>query len=94
MKSISKEEQLKYYLQIQRRVYGPAGLRVALSSRQILQAQAKERRVSSERHVTEGAHAIRLLEQALPVCLDGHGAGSVLAIQVSVQDVYGLLIHG
>lgn len=84
-----------YHLHVKKKkgVYGPAGFRVALNSRQILEAQAKERSVSGESHIAERAHAIQLLKQALPVCLDGNGAWSILAIQVSVQDVYGLLVH-
>lgn len=74
-------------------VYGLAGLHVALSRHQILKSQAKESSVSSESHVTEWAHTVQLLKQALPVRFDGNGAWSVLAIQVSVQDVYGLLVH-
>ena len=73
--------------------FPPAGLHVALSRGQILQTQAKEGSVSSERHVPERAHALRLLEHALPVRLDGDGARRVLAVEVSVQDVYGLLVH-
>lgn len=74
-------------------VYELASLRVALNSHQILKAKAKESGVGSERHVTERTHSIQLLKQALPVRLDGDSARSVLAVQVSVQDVYGLLIH-
>ncbi|TNN83396.1 hypothetical protein EYF80_006377 [Liparis tanakae] len=60
---------------------------------QILEAEANERSVSGESRVSQRAHAIQLLKQAFPVRLNGNGARSVLAIQVRVQDVDGLLVH-
>lgn len=71
----------------------PAGLQAGLAAIQAPEAQAEEGRVGREGHVTEGAHPVRLLKQALPVGLDGHCPWGVVSIQVGVQDVYSLLVH-
>lgn len=71
----------------------PAGVHLALKSSQILEAKAKERHIGSESNVTERADTIQLLEHTLPIRFDGTGAWRVLAVEVSVQDFYGLLVH-
>lgn len=70
----------------------PAGVRAALRGGQTLEAEAEEGRVGGESGVAQRGHAVQLLEQALPVRLDGHRARRVLAVQVRVQDVDGLLV--
>lgn len=71
----------------------PAGVHLVLKSSQILEAKAKERRIGSESNVTEWADTVQLLKHALPICFNGTGAWRVLAVEVSVQDFYGLLVH-
>ena len=72
---------------------GPAGVHGALRGQQVPQAETKESHLSGERCVAERGQAVLLLKQTLPVRLQRRGARSVLAVQVRVQDVDGLLVH-
>lgn len=60
---------------------------------QIFKAKAKEGHVGSESNVAERADTIQMLKHTLPICFDGTGAWSILAVQVRVQDFYDLLVH-
>lgn len=58
------------------------------------QAEAGKGGISGEHDVTEPSGAISCIVDVLPVGLKGWCAGRVAAVQVKVQDLQDLLVHG
>lgn len=59
-----------------------------------MKTDSEERGVSSERHVAEHLHAILPLKNAFPIGLQRWCARRVMTVEVSIEDIYGLLVDG